>query len=395
MFRRRAAAESVRVLEEEMRRLRAEVAELKETPAAEPGDESPISRRHLLRSVGAAAAAGLGAAVTGEMLTASPAAAAQVVGTSANTDPAIRGTNTSTGVGVWGEITNIASENAGVYGVTNGLYLGAAVWGRNTGDGRAVFGEITNPSSASAAVWGESTGSASGAAVYGVASAGKGVIGRSTTNNGVEGEGHVGVFAKNSEAPSATPTGYALVADVSFPGNPHMRLVPRHGLPTGNRLAGEFFVDSTGNYWMTKVAGPAASSFMRVGFNALNPTRIVDTRAGAPPDPAGEHKLVHGEELLVAIVGVAGVIAGATAVTLNVTAVSPTGGGFISLYPADLTYSAASPPPFSNVNFGAGQTAANSATVKIAPTGPNAGKIKVFNYGGSTDVILDVAGFFS
>ena len=98
------------------------------------------------------------------------------------------------------------------------------------------------------------------------------------------------------------------------------------------------------------------------------------------------------------IIGIAGVPVGASAVTLNVTAVGPTAVGYLSLYPAHLKLSLPSAtPPFSNVNLTTGgPPVPNLATIKIAPPGEaNAGKIKVFNFAGTTHVILDVAGFYS
>jgi hypothetical protein len=219
-------------------------------------------------------------------------------------------------------------------------------------------------------VWGEiNRASSTNAAVYGV------------TNGG---PGSAGVWA------NATAGAYGVVA--ASTSGPQMRLLPStSALPPGARSAGEVFLDATGNLFMCKVAGPSPTAWMRVGFNPIDPVRIIDTRLAGLPD-----KMTPGSELLVPIIGVAGVPAGATAVTLNVTAVDATAnGGFLSLYPATSTYSSGSPPTFSNVNFNAGQTVANSATIKIATTGPNTGKIKVFNAFGNTDVILDIAGFFS
>ncbi|MBA3653045.1 MAG: hypothetical protein H0W70_02505 [Actinobacteria bacterium] len=137
---------------------------------------------------------------------------------------------------------------------------------------------------------------------------------------------------------------------------------------------------------------------MELGRSCSTHLRIVDTRP-SPDAPVshGDLPLGAGEEFVVAIIGVAGIPVGASAVVLNVTAVNPTEAGFLSLYPANLSFSSASPPTFSNLNtVVGGAPTPNLAIVKIAPPGsPNAGAVKVFNRRGTTDVILDVAGFYS
>jgi hypothetical protein len=179
-------------------------------------------------------------------------------------------------------------------------------------------------------------------------------------------------------------------------------LAPRAsaGAPTtGLHAQGEVVVDNTGAIFVCKVGNnTGVGTWMRLGFNPLNPVRVVDTRASNPPDPSGEHALASGEELVVDIIGgLAPVPLGATAVAVNITAVSPTAAGYLASYPADLTFSAASPPGSSTVNFPAQVVAiANGATVKLAGPGQaNAGKIKVFNSAGTTHVVVDVVGFFS
>jgi hypothetical protein len=77
-----------------------------------------------------------------------------------------------------------------------------------------------------------------------------------------------------------------------------------------------------------------------------------------------------------------------TAVVVNVTAVAPTEPGFLTVYGAGQ-----SQPDTSTVNFVAGQTIANQATVATSdnPTG----ELTVYNYDGDTDVIVDVQGYYT
>lgn len=79
---------------------------------------------------------------------------------------------------------------------------------------------------------------------------------------------------------------------------------------------------------------------------------------------------------------------GAMAVAYNLTATNTTAAGYLTAFPGTI---GTVPPPTSNLNFAAGQTAAS-----LAVTGYGAdGEISVFNPAGSTDVVIDVAGFFT
>ncbi len=88
------------------------------------------------------------------------------------------------------------------------------------------------------------------------------------------------------------------------------------------------------------------------------------------------------------ILGTGGVpTAGVSAVALNVTAVNPSAGGYLTVWP-----STAPQPNASNVNFAAGQAVPN---LVIVPVGTD-GKIKIFNGSpGAVDVIVDVAGYYT
>ncbi len=79
---------------------------------------------------------------------------------------------------------------------------------------------------------------------------------------------------------------------------------------------------------------------------------------------------------------------GAGAVVFNLTATNTTAGGFLTAYPGPIN----TPPPLaSNVNFAAGQTA---ATLAVTGYGSD-GQVSFYNPAGTTDVIVDVAGFFT
>ena len=72
-------------------------------------------------------------------------------------------------------------------------------------------------------------------------------------------------------------------------------------------------------------------------------------------------------------------------VVLNVTATATSGPGFLTVYP-----SGQARPLASNLNFAAGQTAANAVVAKVGTEG----QVTVFNGSGSMHLIVDVAGWF-
>lgn len=65
------------------------------------------------------------------------------------------------------------------------------------------------------------------------------------------------------------------------------------------------------------------------------------------------------------------------------TATNPTAGSFLTLFPTGTTR-----PSASTIDFGRRQTIANGTTL----TG---GKISIYNAAGNTDIIIDLAGYFS
>jgi|688.fasta_scaffold66287_2 subtilisin family serine protease len=125
----------------------------------------------------------------------------------------------------------------------------------------------------------------------------------------------------------------------------------------------------------------------------LEPARLVDTRtranAGSTVDGVnlGRGPVGQGQTYDVQMSGRGGVgVTGAVAaVALNVTVVSPTASNFLTVYPTGT-----SRPVASNINFVAGQTIPNMAIVKVGV----GGKITVYNEQGSSDVVIDVVGWF-
>ncbi len=116
----------------------------------------------------------------------------------------------------------------------------------------------------------------------------------------------------------------------------------------------------------------------------VSPLRIADTRPGSGEPYAGR-TLGSGSTLTIAVAGVAGVPDTATAVVLNVTVTGTTAPGYLTVYPAGVPR-----PIASNLNWESGTTLANMVVVKIGTSGA----VDLYNYSGSTDVVVDVEGWY-
>ncbi len=141
----------------------------------------------------------------------------------------------------------------------------------------------------------------------------------------------------------------------------------------------------------------SASSYVPV-----TPVRVLDTRSDlglvAVTDGVAGTLKVTGSIPTATSGGVVNAVvvpAGATAVVLNVTAVNPTAGGYVSLRPGDATGA----PTVSTLNVTAGGTFPNGATITVPTTGAHAGQIQVwyeaeYTTVGSTELLIDIAGYY-
>jgi hypothetical protein len=118
-------------------------------------------------------------------------------------------------------------------------------------------------------------------------------------------------------------------------------------------------------------------------YHAVAPARLLDTRAalGAPLGAVAT-----GATMDLQVTGRGGVPAtGVSAVILNLTAVDPAGGGFLTAWPTG------DPRPLaSNLNFATGQTAPNLVVAKLG----SGGKVSLYNGGGAVHLVADVAGWY-
>ena len=146
-------------------------------------------------------------------------------------------------------------------------------------------------------------------------------------------------------------------------------------------------------------AAPGASESTIV---TVTPERIMDTRDPVNVGLAGPFVSAVSQKLQVtgSIATTTGtktvVPAGATGVLLNVTPVSATANGFISIRPGDATGA----PTTSSLNFTTGNIAPNGVQVALPTAGANAGKIDItFDAygvaGPTTDILIDVVGYMT
>ena len=124
------------------------------------------------------------------------------------------------------------------------------------------------------------------------------------------------------------------------------------------------------------------------------PERLLDTRTSAQGGGgtidgsfAGGGALGQGQTLLLPVVGRGTIppLSSVGAVALNVTVVAPTAANYLTVYPSGTAL-----PTASNLNFAAGQTIANMVIAKVGADG----KVAIFNNAGSTQVLVDIVGYF-
>jgi hypothetical protein len=116
-------------------------------------------------------------------------------------------------------------------------------------------------------------------------------------------------------------------------------------------------------------------------FHAIAPSRFVDTRSGDQPaiGPSALRSFalrkgdIPNSNTVKAVIG-------------NVAAVSTTSAGFLTTYPSDKPQ-----PVTSTVNFTPAASRANLAYLTLSGDG----RSNVFNSAGTTNVLIDIAGYFS
>lgn len=255
-------------------------------------------------------------------------------------------------------------------------YLPAAVAGHARTTPSRVLTGVTGLSEVEGGngVLGVATGSGGSYGVWGVSETGNGVVGHSVDGYDLfaEGAGRIGFAAH------------------VFVGPPE----------SGTYSSSDIIRDSQGALWACvvsgapglwrKLAGPTTAG----AFHAITPTRVFDSRAPKPaagPIATGEPRtlsVANGRDPVSGEVSVPDLVPeGATAIACNVTVTDTGGAGFAVVNPGDNASVGAS-----TINWSHGaQTLANGIIVGI----DDARRVTVVvGGGGSTDLVLDVTGYF-
>lgn len=211
-------------------------------------------------------------------------------------------------------------------------------------------------------------------------------------------------FGPVTGGPIVTVSGTNLggVSSVNFAGEPSLHVtdvsstqvtatVPARLLPgrvdvTAENAQGTSAVTPSDHF--TYLSLPPPASLGSNPYRPVIPYRILDTRPGSGEPGAGS-TLGPAQSIDVQVTGTGSgagsVPANATAVVLNLTATKPTQPTFLTVYPAGPT----SRPLASNLNVTPGETRPNLVEVPVG----QAGKVRVFNHAGNTDVLADVEGY--
>ncbi len=171
------------------------------------------------------------------------------------------------------------------------------------------------------------------------------------------------------------PTGDTRANGVTVPLSDTGGLSIVYKAPTGSTAHVVF--DVTGYFRTTTGTGDT--------YVVVNPVRLLDTRGGNGLTGKFAANTPRTWQIASRLPGAP---ANVTAITANVTVVGQTKAGYVSLGPV-----ATATPAFSTINFPTGDVRANGVTVKLSGTGTLSAVYKAPS--GTTDLILDVTGYFT
>ncbi len=194
---------------------------------------------------------------------------------------------------------------------------------------------------------------------------------------------------------TAWPTGYARATSSNLNWKAGETVANLVEVPVGSGGQVSFYNSAGSTNLVVDVEGYVASGESGPAglFVPLSPYRIADTRPDSGEPYSGD-VLGTGATLSIQVGGISpagggeGVpLTGVAAVVLMVSAVNPTHGGYLTVWPGGDE----ARPLASNLNFTTGHTVANRVMVPVSQSG----QISVFNPFGQTNVVVDVAGWFT
>ena len=196
--------------------------------------------------------------------------------------------------------------------------------------------------------------------------------------------GHLIVYPQGSTQPVASNVNYG-------PGQTSANrvIVPLSssgGISIYSSAGADVLVDVSG--YFTAGAGGTGTQFTAEPA----PVRICDTRPGNPSGLSGAAAQCNeagpaaaGETLTIQVTGLAGVPSSAKAVVVNLTGVGPSAQTHLTVFPTLPV------PTTSDLNLSPGQTRANLVVATLNASG----QIIIDNSAGSTNVVVDVEGWYS
>jgi hypothetical protein len=261
------------------------------------------------------------------------------------------------GAGV--DTDGVSQTIAGSVAVTNGTPLDdryVALAPQRLLDTRSGLGSSRGPVAAGQQVQVQVTGRG------GVPSTGVGSVVLNVTAVGPQAAGFVTVYPTGSTRPNASNANYVKDGTVA---NQVILKVGTDGKVSIYTSAGSNLIVDVAGYY------PPGSRFTGVA-----PARVLDTRSTV--------RIPAGGKVDVQVSGKAGVpSSGAVAAALNVTAVSPSAAGYLTVWPAGQTR-----PTASNVNYAKASTVAGLTLAKLGTDG----KVSIYS-AASSDVLVDVSGW--
>jgi hypothetical protein len=125
-------------------------------------------------------------------------------------------------------------------------------------------------------------------------------------------------------------------------------------------------------------------------FVPITPCRVIDTRTDPGPGGGASAPLTGGQTRSFSVKGLCGIPSNATAVSYKVSAVSPTGTGFMTLWPFGQTR-----PNASVLFFTTGSTIANGGIVPLTAGSPDLNAYAETAPAAMTvHMVVDVTGYF-
>jgi hypothetical protein len=128
-----------------------------------------------------------------------------------------------------------------------------------------------------------------------------------------------------------------------------------------------------------------AFTYGATGFFSVPPCRIVDTRNA--DGPLGGPALAANADRTFTVAGACGIPPTAGALSVNLTVTQPSAAGDLRLYPGGTPL-----PVTSSINYAAGQTRANNATLLLGPGGTVS--VRCVQATGTVQFLLDVNGYY-